>query len=349
MTVGILQSIHGSHKSKSDTQSAIFIHKKNHTQGGKYWNCREKKSSKVSPKASCNDSQWVFQAQNKSCYLGDDLRTLLSCHPKNSTAAWPRSCTAPGEAVECDMPVRSQQHKKKKKEIPAPGICPGVSSNPTRLTPVYQCFWTENKLCAEIMDIMLELQSQCSILLAAPDWWAKVENKASKGPWPGPRGIKGNSWVPNHQEEVTGCCPRVRHPQEHWRGTMWGAESGIAVDTAKIGLDLKVSRSLDQLVQNNHTWLGGASFCFVFCLFGGSSFTWANLSPRLQPCSNSPKVGTTTSRIFSMRGKSLILFPFSNYTSHFCSPLLILYPIRLSPLPTTLHKAQKAFSPIFPY
>lgn len=64
----------------------------------------------------------------------------------------------------------------------------------------------------------------------------------------------------------------------------------------------------------------GAPFHFVSCLFGGNLFTWANLSPRLQPFSNSPNVGTTTSRIFSTLGESFILFPFSNYISHFSSP-----------------------------
>lgn len=62
--------------------------------------------------------------------------------------------------------------------------------------------------------------------------------------------------MPNHPEEVTGCCPKVRHPQEHWRGTMCGGESGTAEVTARMRMnlqDLKVSRNPDQLVQNTHT------------------------------------------------------------------------------------------------
>lgn len=81
-------------------------------------------------------------------------------------------------------------------------------------------------------------------------------NKASEGPWQGSGSIKGKSWVPNHPEVVTGCCPKVRHPQEHWRGTTCGGESGTAEVTARMRMnlqDLKVSRSPDQLVQNTHT------------------------------------------------------------------------------------------------
>lgn len=155
--------------------------KRKTTEKGKYGNCR-KKSSKVSPKPSCNDLQRVFQAQNKSCYLGDNLRTALSCHPKYSTAAWLRSCTAPGEAAECDMPRRTPKAQKKRKSQ----FLEFVQEFHLILQGLFQ-FTTVFKQQTNFMLkswIMLELQSQHSLFLdpcsAAPDWWAKVETKHQK-------------------------------------------------------------------------------------------------------------------------------------------------------------------------
>lgn len=95
-------------------------------------------------------------------------------------------------------------------------------------------------------------------------WLMNQGGKQSiKRPMEGSGSTKGKSWVPKHPEEGTGRCPRVSHPLEHWRGTMWGGEPGTAEVTARIGLnlqDLKVSRSLGQLVQNSHMWLGEPHF-----------------------------------------------------------------------------------------
>lgn len=131
MTVGILHSIHGSHKSKSDTQSATFIHKKKTSHGEENTETAEKKKKRQQSfsKPSCNDLQGVFQAQNKSCYLGDNLRTPLSWHPKYSIAA-----ALHQEKQRSMTRLVGPNGTKKKIKIPVPRICPGVSSNPTRFT-----------------------------------------------------------------------------------------------------------------------------------------------------------------------------------------------------------------------
>lgn len=95
----------------------------------------------------------------------------------------------------------------------------------------------------------------------------------------------------------------------------------------------------------------GAPFCFAFCLFGGDFIQPKKISTRDSSSAptHGPNAVTTAGRIFSTLGKSEYNEAFSNYISQFSSPPLILYPIRLSPLSTTLCKALKAFSPIFPY
>lgn len=116
--------------------------------------------------------------------------------------------------------------------------------------------------------ILLELQSQHSIFLApcsaAPDWWAKVENKASEGPWQGSRSIKGKSRVPNHPKEVTGFYFQGQTPSGSLEGdNVWRRVRDCrshSKDGGEPTGPIKIPRSLDQLVQNNHTCSGEPRF-----------------------------------------------------------------------------------------
>lgn len=123
-----------------------------------------------------------------------------------------------------------------------------------------------------------------------------MENKASKGPRSLGRGQGMSSENPEcqpglvwHPEGKRGWCPKLGYPQEPWRKAVCGGESEIAEVTARMGLnlqELKVSRSLDQLVQNNHTCSGGPCFNLHSASLAETYSAEEDLSPRLQLCSD---------------------------------------------------------------
>lgn len=141
--------------------------------------------------------------------------------------------------------------------------------------------------------IMLELQYHWSISFAshsrAPDWWAKMENKASKSPRSlgrdqglssenpecqtalsaAPRGENRLvSWaqIPSGALEEGSVWRRVRDCRSHSKDGAEPAGTGGFQEPGSTGL------------KEPHVFRG-APFCFAFCLSGGDLFSQGRSPP----------------------------------------------------------------------
>lgn len=283
--------------------------KKKPTQRGKYWNCREKKQQSFSKShlvMTCRESS---KHRINPAILGIISELLFHAIP-NIPLQLDRGAALHQEKQQSvTRLVGPNSTKNKKNKFQLLGFVQEFHLILQGLLQFTSGFEQKTNFVLKSW-IMLELQSQCSIFLAAPDWWAKVENKAPKGPWQGSRMPK------EHQGKVLSAKPPRGGDRLLSQGkTPLGALEGDNVrrkvrDCRRHSKDwagLKGFQESGSTGPKQSHVVRGASFCFVFYLFGGNLFTWANLSPRLQPCSNSPKVRSTTSRIFSTVGKAYFI------------------------------------------
>lgn len=106
----------------------------------------------------------------------------------------------------------------------------------------------------------------CSLF--SSNWLMSQGGKQSiRRPMTGSRSIKGKSQVPNHPKEVTGFCSQGQTPSGSLEGNNVWRRVRDCRSQSKDGGEptgpIKISRSPDQLVQNNHMCSGEP--CFALC------------------------------------------------------------------------------------